>query len=387
MPNFALQQAFTNKRKGLVSFDSAKLAEYLVGGLKFNFLILVVSAANFKVFQPLLLKRTKSILTAIKTRFKGGPGDYKGEISNNESNQSNGIFTQLQKLKEKSEHVQRIQQNENEALIFSLSFTTNCIISVSFYGLLTPTVVFYVFPALAGSFALDYYRFSKISKDSLASMINQIRKDYTSTIHSQTQRNSNPTDPQHIDFHPSKSKNPKLTKRLFMLKKNKYCRRQRVPATIFVHFLTVLVVMTFPSCLLGYYGLSRQFQDSLILNNGKYQLPNFAKKIYSFSFYTVRSVMSWFSESSHESVFFVVMLRNIRQLVASTFDSIVKTWRIQVALGCYLVVLCFYRIWFSSKVFLSRTQSKIWEKQALVSKSVVGDSFRELNPAYWLKSK
>ena len=367
MPNFALQQAFANKRDKLVSQDSIHLATYLVDGIKFNFIILIFSAANFKLFQPFLLQQGKSFFNRLKAK-KRGQAKHRNLTSEN-------IFVKLQMLKDRSELAQQLQENENSSLIFSLSFTTNCIISVSFYGLLIPSVVYYIFPAMISSFALDYYRFSQLPKQNLKKLIQNIRENYSDTIEEITPRKSKKV------LNASKNN---LTKKMFMLKRNKYCRVQKVPTTIFVNFLNVLTIMTLPSCLLGYFGMTIEFQSFLVPTKATPSMNAFFSKVYSFAFYSFRSVVNLFNKTPQENLFVFVVLRTIKDLVVNTLKSIQENLRLQILVGCYLVYLFFYRIWYSPEKFLSRTQSKIWEKNDIQKGKLTGESFRDLNPAYWM---
>lgn len=373
MPNFALRQAFSNKKEQLASEDTINLAAYLIDGVKMNFIILIFSAANYKLLQPILLRKGKEFIKYLKSR-KHRHADF-GNFS------PENIFVRLQILKEQSEKTQQIQEFKNSTLIFSLCFTTSCIITVAFYGLLIPSVVYYILPAMIASFLLDYYRFKQTPKDELKTMIQNIRKRYMSTVEKIKPMSANQTLAEQMTV----NKKVNFTKKMFLLKKNKYCRVQRVPTTIFINFLNVLTIMTMPSCLLGYYGMTIQFQIFMQGHKKPHKVFfSLFSKIFSNVFYSFKSVVSFFNQNPEDNLYIFGILRKILDLFLNTLKIIVKNPELQILCVCYLVFLVLYRAWFKPKTFLKRTQRKIWRKNDDHCGQLSGESFRKLNPAYWM---
>ena len=372
MPNFALQQVFAAKKSELAVHDRQNLALYLVAGLKFNFIVLILSAANFKVLQPILVQRVFSVYTRWKSRRKAR--------AHHSHLPQNNIFAQLQQLKLKAESAQIRQQHENSALIYSLSFTVNCLVSISFYGLLVPSVVFYILPALMCSFLLDFFRFRRISKNSLQATIRQLRQKYSEAI----RKKSRTAEERIRGGSESFRSKADWVDKLLLLKRDKYCRIQQIPSTIFINFLMVLVVMVLPSCLVGYFGMAKRFESFLSEKPSQLQSPKLLETINRFVFYSYHRIQNLFFRDSQNKSFVEMLVVNLNELITSTLDSIRNSFWIQQLILFYFIYIFVFRFFFNSHSFLKRTQSKIWNSKEIINGQLAGESLRALNPAYWI---
>jgi hypothetical protein len=366
MPNLALQQVFVTNKKFLLYEDSKKLKEYLLGGFKMNVIVLLGSAAIFKVFQPFIVKTVTTLYRMWSER----------NIQKHEDPSKNNIFNQMQAIKLRAEEQKLEQESRNDELIYSLSFTTNCLISISFYGLIVPTIIFYIFPALLCALVVDYFRFTSELKSDLSSTIKELKqtnseKELLESIHTELMEQE------------EKIKQDDLSKNMQLLKQNKYLNAQGVPKTIYLNFISVLVLVTFPFSIIGFYGLTEQFEEFLIDYPEQEQKQNMLKLSFNSVFKKMinRNIM----EKNINRPFIFVMMENLHVLFTSTIKAIGQRPKIQMILVAYILFVIWYRRYFTADKFINRIQNKIWKMKLGIKGKFNGESYRSLNPAYWIK--
>lgn len=364
MPNLALQQVFVSNKDFLKYEDSKKLKDYLLSGFKMNVITLLASAAIFKVFQPFIVKTVTLLYTMWKNRNK------KEEKNKTKTN----IFTQMQEIKFRAEEKKLEQESRNDELIYSLTFTTNCLMSISFYGLIVPTIIFYIFPAVLCALIVDYFRFTSDTKHDLIENIKEIKQAYSEKEIPNSENN------ELMESRP-KIKEDHLSKNLQLLKQNKYLNVQEVPKTIYLNFLSVLVLVTFPFSIIGFYGLTEQFEEFLL------DYPDEANTALGLSFNSAfkKMITQNVLIKNSNRPFLFVMIENLSVLATSTIKAISQKQKIQIIGISYIIFVIIFRKFFVSDKFINRMQNKIWKMKQSITGKFVGESYRKLNPAYWIK--
>ena len=361
MPNLALQQVFMVKRKALMHLDKDLLIVYVISGFKLNCIILIISGAFFKIVQPFFV----AMFTKIKKYFKTN----KKQDTYHPTNST--LFSEVNQIKTRAIETQQKQIEENNSLIYSLSFANDCVISISFYGLLVPIVIFYILPAFLCSLIIDYYRFTTITKTNLILKIRQLKLKYAMKGFNKKIKISS-------------NRNHQLARKLLLLKKQKFIRVQKIPNTIFVNFLTVLIIMTLPFSLFGYYGLAKQFEIFLSIRTQSKGAHKIIKNIGKMSHFISKNIYHSLLLNKKDRLFLFVMIDNINMLISTTIESIRVRPKVQLIIIFYILFIIVYRFFYKSESFINRTQNRVWKNKKDFQGSYIGNSFKEINPAYWI---
>ena len=371
MPNLALQQVFLVREDSLSNKDPKVLTSFLNKKFVGNVITLIFSAINFKICQPFLVNIATKLYAKWKQRNKK---DIK-KIDPNDRN----ILDEMLILKAQTKKKKNMQKTKNNSLIFSLTFATNCIVCISFYGLLVPEVIFIIFPCFLSFFILDYYKFTSISEENLIQKIGQLTKNKLKK-------------PNELDRYKRRKaivsipKN-KLVQKLLELKKNKHTQKEKIPKTIYIHFILVLILVTFPFCIFGYYGLAKQFESYMIMNDDTFNDPEILNNINDFKFLkkTYFSNLKEMSDDTQENDGFVeLMTENMRMLMLTTVESIEYLPRLKFLVLFYALYIIIYRLFYQSETFLTRIENKIWKHKINKDEEIAGESYRDMNPAYWI---
>lgn len=351
MPNFAMVKAFQKRFHGMEPEAARELAVYLVDGLYMNFKMLIFSAVNFKIFQPFLVHKVGKFLFSLPSRIfkakkKAKPAKTKTKKFD--------LFKEITNLKLETQKLVEKQESENNALIFGLSFFTNCWFNVCFYGLLTPSVFFYILPAYASLVLFDAARFRLKDKQELERKHKELKQKQTA----------------------AGLKNEASQHQV-----------QEVPWTIFVNFLYMLLVGCFPLTLLGYFGLAKKFnklmivQPILLKSSGR---PSFFFHMYDTFFHTLER-FSKFVFNDNAITVFETFLHNVRDIFKTTLKTLASDRLLLGALVCYVLILLLISVFFRIERYINRVQSRIWKNTKHLAVEFTGESFRNANPAYQLK--
>jgi hypothetical protein len=375
VPSFSLQQVFLVKEDELSALDPLILSKFITEKLQGNVFTIIFSGINFKIFQPILVATATKIYTKWKKSRKNESKEVKLSTRN--------IFDKTLKIKSETEKQKSIQKRKNNGLIFSLTFATNCIVCISLYGILVPISIFLIFPTLLSFFIVDYYRFKENSKDNVIKKISDLGKTYMSKLKEiGPKRNQKERRKATINI-PDNT----LMKKLVLLKKNKYCIIHKIPKTIYIHFVFVLILVTFPFCIIGYYGLTKQFECYLIMNEDIQHDPFIMKRIKDYKYLKhtyFDNIDELYHENRKKQYYSHIMIQNLKMLMMTTIDSLEKLAFVKLLFIYYIFFIVLFRYFYKSETFFNRIQNKIWKKKVHTKQDLEGESFKELNPAYWI---
>lgn len=350
MPNFAMLKSF-QKRLGDMEQDAAKeLAIYLVDGLYMNFKMLIFSAVNFKIFQPFLVHRVGKFVFSIPTRLFGSKNKEKKEKN---ENAKFDLFSEITKLKNETKRLEEKQESENNSIIFGLSFFTNCWFNVCFYGLLTPSVFYYILPAYISFVTFDAARFRLKDRQALQRKRGELEaKEKAAGLKSGANQSE----------------------------------VQEVPWTIYINFLYMLLLGCFPLTLIGYFGLAKKFNKLMEVHN--ILLKSNAKQSFFFHMYDklfhLLDRFSKFVFNESAITVFETFLHNVRDICKTTLKTLSNDRMLLYALLVYVVVLILVSVFFKIERYVNRIQSRVWKNTKHLATELKGESFRNANPAYRL---
>ena len=373
MPNFAMEKAFELQTQNSDPTVKRDIAIYLIDGIYSNFHNLIFSAANYKILQPVIVQRLRKFARKIPKMVKNFRNKKKGETVQVDVPPSDkfDLISEMKRIKEETRKLQEAQEKENDALIFGLSFMTNCFFNVCFYGLLTPSVFFYILPAYCSFIAFDWLKF-KLENKMILSKINQtIRKSFK-TI-------------QKISLNRSKqfssSKKPAKKGIQANIKTHSV---QEIPWTIYVNFLYMLLLGGFPLSLLGYFGLAKRLSKFLVIHRPllkSVQSQSMFFHIYDWSFGLVDKLcILIFNESAIMMV--ETFTKSLKDMIKTTLRTLIEDRYLLLGFVLYLAILVLIIVYFRIERYINRVQSRIWKNTKVLEENIGGDSFRKTNPAY-----
>ena len=140
MPNFAMEKAFEFQTQNSSAEVKKEIAIYLIDGIYGTFNNLIFSAANYKILQPFIVMRLRKYARKIPKLIKNMRSGKKKELNPNKTEEkpsnSFDLIAEMKRIKDHTRQMQEEQEKENDALVFGLSFMTNCFFNVCFYCLL-----------------------------------------------------------------------------------------------------------------------------------------------------------------------------------------------------------------------------------------------------------
>lgn len=363
LPNFAMQNSFMEISSSISIKASKILANYLINGLYFNFITLIISAAQFKLIQPFVLKY---LIEKLKKNSK-----------KNKSNSFN-FLGEFEKLKKLSTDLKTQERSQNTSFIFSLAFSTNCVFCVSFYGLLIPKVFVYILPAYFILILVDYYCTRKTNKSKdLKNILNQIKSFENSPDKIQKE----------FELYDSVLEQKKIGQQLvniFELNKikRKLSKIEQIPNTIYLNFVNILVFFSFPVILMGYFGMTSQFEYFLTYHESFYEqnTPSLIQRLHG---YISKTVKKLFIEEKIMNIeeMFEGILKNIWSILKNTIIAIKSDNYLIYAFYVYLSFCLFQFFFYRIETFQRRTR-----RSSKLNKSISNIShdkgYRNLNPAY-----
>jgi hypothetical protein len=298
-----------------------------------------------------------------------------------ETQKSFNLISEMKRIKDETYQMQMEQEKENDALVFGLSFMTNCFFNVCFYGLLTPSVFLYIMPAYICFIAFDYAKF-KMKDQSLMDKMNQSIKESFSNIQKISLNRSR-------QFSSSKKTNVRTIQA-----KVKQHSTQEIPWTIYVNFLYMLLLGGFPLSLLGYFGLAKRFSTFLTIQQpllksttpGGSGFQYMFFNLYDQYFKIIDRVSLWiFNESA--IIMVETFTKNIKEMLKTTLQTLLKDKYLLLGLFMYLLILILIIIFFRIERYINRVQSRIWRNTKVLETQISGESFRDTNPAYKILAK
>ena len=312
MPNFAMEKAFELLTRDSNDEVKKKIAIYLIDGLYSNFHNLIFSAANYKVLQPFVVQRLRKYARKIPKYIKNMRNGKKKEIPLPELPKSENfdLISEMKRIKEQTSQMQVEQEKENDALVFGLSFMTNCFFNVCFYGLLTPSVFFYILPAYISFISFDWLKFKMKDESVIKKMKNVVKTSFENI--------------QSISLTRSRKFSASKKPRKGIQATIKQYSVQEIPWTIYVNFLYMLLLGGFPLSLLGYFGLARRLAkfitvQPVLLMSAKSQSTFFS--VYDTYFKIIDQISKWiFNESAIMMV--ETFTKNLKDLLKSTLITI-----------------------------------------------------------------
>ena len=378
MPNLAMEKAYEYRTKSLDPEVRRDLAVYLIDGLYSNFHSLIFSAANYKILQPVLVARLRKVARRLPKIIKifrkkdNKPNAKDLQPVEKTDSGSFDLLSEMKRIKDETKRLQEEQEKENDALIFGLSFMTNCFFNVCYYGLLTPSVFFYILPSYIAFIGFDWVKFRMQDHVLMQKLKDSIKRSFK-TIKSITVTRSRA-------FSSSKKAGTKVIKA--QIKQHSV---QEVPWTIYVNFVYMLLLGGFPLTLLGYYGLAKRFSKFMTV-----PLLKSAIQKKSLFFVAYDTMFLYIDKVSllvfHENAIVMVetFTKSLKEMVSETIHVLFDDKHLFVVFVLYLIVLVLVLNFFRIERYINRIQSRIWKRKKVLETDIVGEGFRDSNPAYKL---
>jgi hypothetical protein len=382
IPNFAMEKAFELHTQGLGHEIRKTTAIYLIDGLYSNFHNLIFSAANYKILQPMVVQRLRNyarkIPKWIKNYREGKKKITDVEIPKDENSSTFNLISEMKRIKEETLKMQIEQETENDAIVFGLSFMTNCFFNVCFYGLLTPSVFLYLMPAYICFIGFDYLKFKMKDQSLLDKMNDSIRNSFKNIQKINLNRSRR--------FSSNKKENVKRIQA-----KIKQHNTQEIPWTIYINFLYMLLLGGFPLSLLGYFGLAKRFTSFLTIAKPLLKSSSPTSNTFHDTFFGVydqffqiidRVSLLVFNESAIMMV--ETFTKNIKEMVKTTLQTLISDKWLIICLMVFLLILALIINFYRNERYINRIQSKIWNNTKVLEIEISGESFKNTNPAYKL---
>ena len=263
------------------------------------------------------------------------------------------------------------QDAENNSLIFGLSFITNCFFNVCFYGLLTPSVFYYITPAYCSFIIFDWIRFRQKDKFESQKKVIRLRKSVNDLKSGESTSGLE-----------NNTRAKKTLSKLNVKIDQHYVNE--IPWTIFITFLYMLLLGSFPLSMLGYFGLAKKFSKYL-----SYQSPLLKSNLRPSLFFVVFDKMFYWIDKLCNMIFkhtireiIQSLIHNIRDIFRSTLNTLANDKLLMGILILYFVVVIIVLYYFRVEKYVNRVQSKAWDRTKIIHKELAGQSFRISNPAY-----
>jgi len=332
--------------------------------------------------QPMVVQRLRNyarkIPKWIKNYREGKKKTIDVEIPKDENSSTFNLISEMKRIKEETLKMQIEQETENDAIVFGLSFMTNCFFNVCFYGLLTPSVFLYLMPAYICFIGFDYLKFKMKDQSLLDKMNESIRNSFKNIQKINLNRSKR--------FSSNKKENVKRIQA-----KIKQHNTQEIPWTIYINFLYMLLLGGFPLSLLGYFGLAKRFTSFLTISQPLLKSASPTSTSFHDTFFGVydqffqiidRVSLLVFNESAIMMV--ETFTKNIKEMVKTTLQTLLSDKWLILCLMIFLLILALIINFYRNERYINRIQSKIWNKTKVLEIEISGESFKNTNPAYKL---
>lgn len=337
-PNFAMKRVFNINADKLNLEEQKKLLKALIKSLYATYWLILASGFNSKILNPYIINKY---------------------IFKNEK-----------------------ERDENTSIVISLSFLIGCVLNVAFYGTITP-FIFIIFCAfILGMLFIDYFTSKKENNT------NRYKKPVFKSV--KLKMNDMFDAGQIIDkkdlMHDRRDK--LSSEEILSLNPSEYKTNKKLPITIFVNAVLILIMGIYILSILGYYGIAKSFDQLLDRNENQENIlaieavNNSKNNITGFHSFTDININSLLFVTKNIISYVCCLIFNTGKKIISTLfaDSFLILYSI-----IYICIMTCFIIYYNNERFLNRLQNEIWAKQKVTDKvEFKGPSYREINPAYKL---